>query len=554
MKNFLMFFLFFISLSFSNAQIFLEKQDTPIINVLKNAGFESGKGQWSYSVSSTATIVSGTNAIQGAASLRFDSTAASQTVRSALYLMPSTKKTGTASECQSELRYLTNEATNKYLYQVLNGTGSIVSTLTLDAVSIPTTVTQFFTCPVSGQVQVISSGNGVKIDLDSTHLGTRKDINKADIVAALGYEPLATISASAPLTLTTTPSASNPIIGMQNSGVISGGTFTKFTVDGYGRVTSGTTLINSDLPDSGVIAGTYPKVTVNTKGVVTSGTPLIESDIPNLQTTKITSGVFTVPFGGTGVSSVTTGDLLVGAGSVLSKLPIGITGQVLSVSGGTAVWGTVSGTTSYPNFQNYTGSATVTTAQEIITVSATASITLTLPTPVGNAGKIFRITQLSGWGGPAGAVGLQTILVPTGFSGTICGQVTIKLTGQRDGLTIISDGVNWIGVSKTDCIASHFYTITPECTVNPCVFNYQTGGFLQHSRTSAGQYGLSFTSATWGNNIPVCTIQLYAAAGQRIPRSDLAISSSGITPFVTVEANNGGLSDVGFRVHCIGPR
>ena len=55
--------------------------------------------------------------------------------------------------------------------------------------------------------------------------------------------------------------------------------------NGTGNISISTTLSNS-----GVTAGTYPKVTVDGKGRVTSGTTLVAADIPNLDWSKITSG------------------------------------------------------------------------------------------------------------------------------------------------------------------------------------------------------------------------------------------------------------------------
>jgi phage-related tail fiber protein len=53
---------------------------------------------------------------------------------------------------------------------------------------------------------------------------------------------------------------------------------------------SGNGSITLTLSASGVTAGTYPKVTVDSKGRVTSGSSLIASDIPSLDWAKITSG------------------------------------------------------------------------------------------------------------------------------------------------------------------------------------------------------------------------------------------------------------------------
>jgi hypothetical protein len=65
------------------------------------------------------------------------------------------------------------------------------------------------------------------------------------------------------------------------SGDISGSA----SFDGSSDITISTTL-----PNSGVTAGTYTKVTVDAKGRVTSGTTLSASDIPNLDWSKITTG------------------------------------------------------------------------------------------------------------------------------------------------------------------------------------------------------------------------------------------------------------------------
>ena len=58
-------------------------------------------------------------------------------------------------------------------------------------------------------------------------------------------------------------------------------------VDGSANVATAMTLANS-----GVTAGTHTKVTVDAKGRVTTGTTLADTDIPNLDASKITSGVF----------------------------------------------------------------------------------------------------------------------------------------------------------------------------------------------------------------------------------------------------------------------
>jgi hypothetical protein len=73
------------------------------------------------------------------------------------------------------------------------------------------------------------------------------------------------------------------------------GTFTKLTIDTKGRVTVGANLAAADVPfaDTGVTAGTYTKVTVDAKGRVTSGTTLVDADVPALANSGVAAGTYT---------------------------------------------------------------------------------------------------------------------------------------------------------------------------------------------------------------------------------------------------------------------
>lgn len=62
--------------------------------------------------------------------------------------------------------------------------------------------------------------------------------------------------------------------------LITPGTYTKVTVDSKGRATTGANLSLTDLPLSGATAGTYTKLSINNKGVVTSATTLVNADLP----------------------------------------------------------------------------------------------------------------------------------------------------------------------------------------------------------------------------------------------------------------------------------
>src|SRR5690606_33886072 len=61
-----------------------------------------------------------------------------------------------------------------------------------------------------------------------------------------------------------------------------------------------------NLATTGVTAGTYTKITVDAYGRATAGASLVAADIPNLPASQITSGVFSTARLGTGTASSST--------------------------------------------------------------------------------------------------------------------------------------------------------------------------------------------------------------------------------------------------------
>jgi hypothetical protein len=92
------------------------------------------------------------------------------------------------------------------------------------------------------------------------------------------------------------------------------------------------------------------------------------------------AGTLAVANGGTGQSTVTTGDIIYGSASnVWSKLGVGTTGQVLTVSGGIPSWATpASGGVS-----SITG-----TANQVIASASTGAVTLSTPQSIGTASNV----------------------------------------------------------------------------------------------------------------------------------------------------------------------
>ena len=86
------------------------------------------------------------------------------------------------------------------------------------------------------------------------------------------------------------------------------------------------------LSNSGVTAGTYPKVTVDTYGRVTTGTTLAATDIPNLDTAKLTTGTLPIARGGTNSTATpTAGTVVYGNGTAQAYTTAGTAGQILNI-------------------------------------------------------------------------------------------------------------------------------------------------------------------------------------------------------------------------------
>ena len=74
---------------------------------------------------------------------------------------------------------------------------------------------------------------------------------------------------------------------------------------------------------------------------------------------------------------------------------------------------------------------------DYVLVDATSlSVTITLPTAIGNQGKHINITKTD--------VTANKVTINTSLSQTINGSLTIVITGQYDNVTLISNGSNWV--------------------------------------------------------------------------------------------------------------
>lgn len=177
----------------------------------------------------------------------------------------------------------------------------------------------------------------------------------------------------------------------------------------------------------------------------------------------VTSAIQTQINGKLPTTLTTTGDVIYSSsGSTASRLAIGSSGEVLTVSGGVPVWQAPTAAT--PADTSKTGNYTATTADEFIRCDASSGdFTITLYAASGNAGKTLKILN-------TGASGVVTV---DGNASETIGGDTLKYLSGGQSLTIECDGSNWQVVNYT--------TLT---------------GYLSEEQTANTQGG-TFTSGDW---------------------------------------------------------
>lgn len=164
-------------------------------------------------------------------------------------------------------------------------------------------------------------------------------------------------------------------------------------------------------------------------------TTLVGTDATQTLTNKTWNGNSIGPtFGGTGIATYTTGDILyASATNTLSKLAVGSNGQVLKLASGIPSW---AGTSAVLAVASKTTTYTATANDDVILADASGgSWTLTLPAAASNTGKVYHVKKTDS--------GTNTVTVDGNASETINGATTVILKVQNEVLSIVSNGTNW---------------------------------------------------------------------------------------------------------------
>jgi hypothetical protein len=283
-------------------------------------------------------------------------------------------------------------------------------------------------------------------------------------------------------TAITQVSPSTAGIALVSTGASSDPTFSAVSltvgVSGLLPGTNGGTGISSiaTFPSTGIVVTEAGTETLINKTISGSS-----NTITNISLTSGVTGTLPIANGGTNAITstaaynnlspmTTTGDIEYEASAgTAARLPIGSSGQFLSVSGGIPSWTSVSVTPTA--MLSKSTSYTLTTSDD--TVLFTAIATATLPTAIGNSGKKFTIIN--------GSTTAANITIATTSSQTISGRVSsdIILTQYWDMITVESDGANYQIIDKQET-----------------TFNSTTGG--KTITSASGAYQNSSPSLTLG--------------------------------------------------------
>lgn len=221
-----------------------------------------------------------------------------------------------------------------------------------------------------------------------------------------------------------------------------------------------TALGNNVTGSGGIVLATSPTLTTPLLGTPTSGTLTNCTGLP--LSTGVT-GTLGISSGGTNITTYTTGDILyASASNTLAKLPIGSSGQLLSVSGGVPAWTaapasgvttisfgttgltpstatsgavTVAGTLAVAN--GGTGATTSTGSGSVVLATSPTLVTPALGTP--SSGTLTNCTGLPVAGGGTGRASHTAYAVICGGTTTTTAQQSIASVGTA-GQVLTSNG------------------------------------------------------------------------------------------------------------------
>lgn len=195
---------------------------------------------------------------------------------------------------------------------------------------------------------------------------------------------------------------------------------------------------------------------------------------------------------------------------------------------------------------------TATNNEETILGSASGGAwTLSLPAAASVKGKRYYVVQT--------ASTANALTIDPNASETVCGQTTIKLIGQNDGIEIQSDGTNWLGLNggceRKDRFAFSGGTYgTNPCTGSPCTMNSQSGAFVSVTRSGTGTYATTYNSTPYSSAPTVTTNCDGLSNDTRMYGTSFVVTTSGFSLNTFSLISSSAAADGSCMVMVQGPR
>lgn len=229
-----------------------------------------------------------------------------------------------------------------------------------------------------------------------------------------------------------TPPGSGDVVGpasaTDNGFVRFDGTTGKLIKDSPATISNADVASNAAIAYSKLAALTASRALVSDGSGVVSAATTTATEIGYVN--GVTSAIQTQLNGKLPTTITTTGDLIYSSsGTTAARLGIGNAGQGLRVVSGLPAWG-------YAAYRSVTTTDSPTTADDVLACSGSA-FTITLPTAVGCAGKVFSILHN---GSNFVAYTLNTTSGQT-IGGYASGAIVLYTNGET--FRIVSDGANW---------------------------------------------------------------------------------------------------------------
>jgi hypothetical protein len=221
-------------------------------------------------------------------------------------------------------------------------------------------------------------------------------------------------------------------------------TLTNKTIDSDSNTI--TNIVNADIKAAAGINVNKLEALTASRVVISDGSGFISaadtSTYPSLTELSygkgVTSSIQTQLDAKVAKSLVTTkGDLIVATGNATpTRIGVGADGTFLKANSSASEgveWGSA---TNNLAVSSKTSAYTLATSDDVILAdSSSAAFTLTLPTAVGNTGKVFRVKKTDS--------SFNAVTIDGDGTETIDGATTTTLNTQDETLTIVSDGSNW---------------------------------------------------------------------------------------------------------------